>query len=698
MTTLTGKTPRNTYKNLLQVSNANAGIDGTLRPVEDGEGTQSPLQLSSDAVNIASGFRVGGDTVTEAGTDLMTAADAAAQRTALGLGTAALADTDSSYVTTMRTTNTGTQNATALAADISLAAGRLIVVPAGNYTLNAVSVSSSTVRLRMMPGARLRPDGSGGLYRSGTMLQFTNCTVELDGFYADGLNNGSPICYRQDNGTLTARNVTVVNFGPKAGLPSTVGVYGFFLKGVTDARIDGWTSSGLNDVRDGVYANAAGTVRHLFFYNCGRYHLTNAHLTSGDEGFGDDNDLIQFLDDRTPVSMNGTIDNVTMRYNGSQRRCLKYQGGYHFAEHIDIRKDTTFVPVSGSTDVGDNTLNCIDWASGITGFLRLTDSYVDATGFPIGIANSGGTGGQVLCHNVRLIGSQLNYVRTSLETGASEDSPAIGFYTAAGDSGSGMDGCELSGWGKASTPQGCFNYFRNCTFDDPRDYVFETGNTGKTGFEFVNNRIITRTPGNLSANSRAARLNDVRNVRIYNNALIQSGNTTHATVFIGILSANATGFASGNTAPTSPSTTPVSVGTSAVIKTLDNNATGAVALSGVTVDAEWNFGGTYAFWNYLRKQSTVSATTLTVNQFACKEISFHTTSASAVTVTIPTSIPVGTRFHFFQRGAGQITFQGDGTMNVRNRQGHTKSAGQYARVDFEVVAANETVMSGDTAA
>lgn len=47
MTTLTGRTPKDTYKDLLQVSNANKGIDTTLRHLEDGEGTQSPLRLST---------------------------------------------------------------------------------------------------------------------------------------------------------------------------------------------------------------------------------------------------------------------------------------------------------------------------------------------------------------------------------------------------------------------------------------------------------------------------------------------------------------------------------------------------------------------------------------------------------------------------------------------------------------------------
>lgn len=60
MTTLTGKAPKNTYKDLLQVSNSNSGIDATARVVEDGEGTQSKLQLSTTVVNVVSGLQLNG--------------------------------------------------------------------------------------------------------------------------------------------------------------------------------------------------------------------------------------------------------------------------------------------------------------------------------------------------------------------------------------------------------------------------------------------------------------------------------------------------------------------------------------------------------------------------------------------------------------------------------------------------------------
>tara|TARA_R100000700_G_scaffold25711_1_gene32511 strand:+ start:5947 stop:8631 length:2685 start_codon:yes stop_codon:yes gene_type:complete len=54
MADLTGSTIASTYKDLLQVSNSNSGIDSTLRVIEDGEGTESILSLSSSAAKISS--------------------------------------------------------------------------------------------------------------------------------------------------------------------------------------------------------------------------------------------------------------------------------------------------------------------------------------------------------------------------------------------------------------------------------------------------------------------------------------------------------------------------------------------------------------------------------------------------------------------------------------------------------------------
>ena len=72
MATLTGKKISDTYKDLLQVSNSNSGIDSTLRTVSDGEATDSVLQISSAAVNItgAGTLQYGGTAISATAAEL----------------------------------------------------------------------------------------------------------------------------------------------------------------------------------------------------------------------------------------------------------------------------------------------------------------------------------------------------------------------------------------------------------------------------------------------------------------------------------------------------------------------------------------------------------------------------------------------------------------------------------------------------
>jgi len=67
MASLTGKTIASTYKDLLQIqtSVANSGIDGTVRTIQDGDGTNSALQISNAAVNINGTLQLNGTAITK---------------------------------------------------------------------------------------------------------------------------------------------------------------------------------------------------------------------------------------------------------------------------------------------------------------------------------------------------------------------------------------------------------------------------------------------------------------------------------------------------------------------------------------------------------------------------------------------------------------------------------------------------------
>ncbi len=52
MASLQGHTVKLTYKDILQVSNSNSGVDSSLRAVSDGEGTATPLELSTTEIRL----------------------------------------------------------------------------------------------------------------------------------------------------------------------------------------------------------------------------------------------------------------------------------------------------------------------------------------------------------------------------------------------------------------------------------------------------------------------------------------------------------------------------------------------------------------------------------------------------------------------------------------------------------------------
>lgn len=78
-------------------------------------------------------------------------------------------------------------------------------------------------------------------------------------------------------------------------------------------------------------------------------------------------------------------------------------------------------------------------------------------------------------------------------------------------------------------------------------------------------------------------------------------------------------------------------------------------------------------------------------------------NASAITVTVPNSLPVGFNCLFTQAGTAQVTFAAASGATQRQRQSYTKTAGQWAVVSLYVRAnsggsAAEYVLAGDMAA
>ncbi|MHA8049478.1 beta strand repeat-containing protein [Aquirufa sp. ROCK-SH2] len=71
------------------------------------------------------------------------------------------------------------------------------------------------------------------------------------------------------------------------------------------------------------------------------------------------------------------------------------------------------------------------------------------------------------------------------------------------------------------------------------------------------------------------------------------------------------------------------------------------------------------------------------------------TSSTAITLTVPSTLPVGFQVSITQAGAGQVTFIAGAGMTINNRYLATKTSGQWAKAGLEVRATGSAVLSGD---
>lgn len=101
------------------------------------------------------------------------------------------------------------------------------------------------------------------------------------------------------------------------------------------------------------------------------------------------------------------------------------------------------------------------------------------------------------------------------------------------------------------------------------------------------------------------------------------------------------------------------------------NGTSAIATTGI------NIGSLDEISLYTAAFDDQVGTTYTVAA-ADKGMIITLTNASAITLTLPDSLPKGFTCLVAQMGAGQVTFTPSGGATRQNRLGFTKSAGQYA--------------------
>lgn len=95
--------------------------------------------------------------------------------------------------------------------------------------------------------------------------------------------------------------------------------------------------------------------------------------------------------------------------------------------------------------------------------------------------------------------------------------------------------------------------------------------------------------------------------------------------------------------------------------------------------------------------STLTGTTKTLNS-SDNGFVILTTNSAATTITVPSGgMPVGFSVTVAQYASGQVTFSPSSSI-IRNRQGHTKTAGPWAVVSLVHTSTGYFILAGDTAA
>jgi hypothetical protein len=131
--------------------------------------------------------------------------------------------------------------------------------------------------------------------------------------------------------------------------------------------------------------------------------------------------------------------------------------------------------------------------------------------------------------------------------------------------------------------------------------------------------------------------------------------------------------------------------------TLADSALQSVSAGDLT---DGNFDGEAILGFKASLPTEITAATYTVQDSDNGQV-IRVNHATGCTVTIPSGLfttdSTGFNCSFIQVGAGQITFDNDGTSVINNRQSHTKTNAQWAAASVVSTANNVFVLAGDTA-